>query len=155
MGVEDQLIIEETPEIHKEVYVIPYEKPPTLPAGPECFHCHRMGHVMADCWHIRGPNQSKPIMTTVKAQIPCMHAPQRHTSDCATTHGDGYRPFVSQGSLYLPGSTTKTPILILRDTGANQSLLLEGTMPLSERTFTGVEVLIRGVGLEPISFFPT
>ena len=51
----------------------------------------------------------------------------------------------------LPGSTTKTPILILRDTGANQSLLLEGTLPLSEQTFTGAEVLIRGVGLEPIS----
>ena len=90
-------------------------------------------------------------MTTVKAQIPCMHEPQYHTSNCVTTHGDGYRPFVSQGYIYLPGSTTKMPILILRDTGANQSLLLKDTLPLSECTFTGVEVLIRGVGLEPIS----
>ena len=28
MGVEDQLIIEEMPEIHKEVYIIPYENLP-------------------------------------------------------------------------------------------------------------------------------
>ena len=99
----------------------PLQKPPTLPAGPECFHCHKTGHVMADCWHLRGTNQSKSTMTTVKAQIPCMHEPQHHTSNCVITHGDGYRPFVSQGYIYLPGSTTKTPILILRDTGANQS----------------------------------
>ena len=125
-------------------------KPPTLPAGPECFHCHKMGHVMADCWHLRGTNQGKSTMTTVKVQIPCMHESRQHTSNCVTTHGDGYRPFVSQGYIYLPGSTTKTPILILRDTGANQSLLLEGTLPLSEQSLRA-EVLIHGVGLEPIS----
>ena len=38
---------------------------------------------------------------------------------------------------------------ILRDTGANQSLLLEGTLPLKE-TFTGTEVLIQGVELKPV-----
>ena len=36
------------------------------------------------------------------------------------------------------------PIRILRDTGASRSLLLEGLLPLSEKTHTGSEVLIQG-----------
>ena len=43
------------------------------------------------------------------------------------------------------------PVAILQDTGASQSLLLEGTLPLSGKTFTGAKVLIPGVELEPIS----
>ena len=39
------------------------------------------------------------------------------------------------------------PIRILRDTGASQSLLLEGLLPLYEKTHTGSEVLIPGVEL--------
>ena len=68
------------------------------------------------------------------------------TSSCLC---DEYKHFISQGYVCSPGSAVKTPITILRDTGANQSLLLEGTLPLTE-TFTGTEVLIQGVELEPI-----
>ncbi|VDI17136.1 Hypothetical predicted protein [Mytilus galloprovincialis] len=39
------------------------------------------------------------------------------------------------------------PIKILRDTGASQSLLLEGVLPLSEKTSVGASVLLQGVEL--------
>ena len=121
---------------------------PPLPAGPECFHCHRRGHVMADCWHLKGNYQGspKPTMTTVKSRG---HHGQETQSTMDNCLCDEYKPFLSQGYVCLPGSASKTPITILRDTGANQSLLLESTVPLTE-TFTGTEVLIQGVELEPI-----
>ncbi|VDH94628.1 Hypothetical predicted protein [Mytilus galloprovincialis] len=39
------------------------------------------------------------------------------------------------------------PIKILRDTGAYQSLLLEGVLPLSKEIFVGASVLLQGVEL--------
>ena len=38
-----------------------------------------------------------------------------------------------------------TPIKILRDTGASQSLILAGILPFSEKTSSGTSVLIQGV----------
>jgi hypothetical protein len=43
--------------------------------------------------------------------------------------------------------TAPKPIRILRDTGASQSLLLEGVLPLSENTSDGATVLPQGVEL--------
>ena len=62
-----------------------------------------------------------------------------------------YKPFLSCGYVGLPDSKVEKPIMILRDTSANQSLLLEGTLPLSEQTSTRADVLIQGVEVEPIS----
>ena len=62
-----------------------------------------------------------------------------------------YKPFLSYGYVYLLQSNVEKPVMILRDTGANQSLLLEATLPLSEETSTGVNVLIQGVEVERIS----
>ena len=38
-----------------------------------------------------------------------------------------------------------TPITILRDTGASQSLILADTLPFSEKASSGTSVLIQGV----------
>ena len=38
-----------------------------------------------------------------------------------------------------------TPIKILRDTAASQSLILADTLPFSEKTSSGTSVLIQGV----------
>ena len=118
-----------------------------LPAGPECFQCHKRGHVMADCWHRKSNNQgsTKPTMTTIRTQGHHGQETPDPTSSCLC---DEYKPFISQGYVCSPGSAVKTPITILWDTGANQSLLLEGTLPMTE-IFTGTEVLIQGVELEP------
>jgi len=44
-------------------------------------------------------------------------------------------------------SANLRPIRILPDTGASQTLLLDGVLPLSEKTSTGASVLIQGVEL--------
>ena len=57
-----------------------------------------------------------------------------------------YEPFLLDGSV-SPSSdfAQPTPIKILRDTGASQSLILANTLPFSEKTFSGTSVLIQGV----------
>lgn len=50
-----------------------------------------------------------------------------------TKGGDeGYKPFILQGSVSLMGENVdQVPIKILRDTGANQSLMLHSILPFS------------------------
>ena len=60
-----------------------------------------------------------------------------------------YEPFLSDGFVSLNSdSAQSTPIKILRDTGASQSLILADTLPFSEKTYSGTSALIQGVGCE-------
>ena len=57
-----------------------------------------------------------------------------------------YEPFLSDGFMSLNSDLAQsTPITILRDTGASQSLILADTLPLSEKTSSGTSDLIQGV----------
>ena len=57
-----------------------------------------------------------------------------------------YEPFLSDGFVSLNSDFSQsTPITILRDTGASQSLILADTLPFSEKTSSGTSVLIQGV----------
>ena len=60
-------------------------------------------------------------------------------------------PFISEGYVSISKGGHAVPIQILRDTGAVQSLLVEGILPLSEATTTGTHVLIQGVELGIVS----
>ena len=60
-------------------------------------------------------------------------------------------PFISEGYVSTSKGGNAVPIRILRDTGAAQSLLVEGILPLSEATATGTHVLIQGVELGIVS----
>ena len=57
-----------------------------------------------------------------------------------------FEPFLSDGFVSLNSDFAQsTPITILRDTGASQSLILADTLPFSEKTSSGTSVLIQGV----------
>ena len=54
-----------------------------------------------------------------------------------------YEPFLSDGFVSLNSDFAQsTPITILRDTGASQSLILADTLPFSEKASSGTSVLI-------------
>ena len=65
-----------------------------------------------------------------------------------------FHPFISQAEISLPDhvitddapSNGKVSIKMLRDTGASQTLLREGTIPVSDKTFTGCNVPLGGIG---------
>ena len=59
---------------------------------------------------------------------------------------ENYKPFISEGVVSLVGDENSSQkVKILRDTGATQSLMLESVLPLTEKSFTGANVLISGV----------
>ena len=63
---------------------------------------------------------------------------------------EDYLPFITEGTISLEECdlNTQYKIVILRDTGASQSLLREDTIPISESTYTGNNVFVSGVGNE-------
>ena len=56
-----------------------------------------------------------------------------------------FEPFVSEGFVSLDSNSSSVPIKILRDTGATQSLLLEGVLPLDSGTSTGESIIAHGI----------
>ena len=57
-----------------------------------------------------------------------------------------YEPFLSDGFVSLNSAYVQSsPIKILRDTGASQSLILIDTLPFSEKTSSGTSVLMQSV----------
>ena len=103
-------------------------------------------------WYLKGANQgsTKSTMMTVKAHSSIAQGVPP-TNLVISTVPQEYKPFLSCGYVYLPQSNVEKPVMILRDTGDNQSLLLEATLPLSEETSAGVNVLIQGLEVKPIS----
>ena len=53
---------------------------------------------------------------------------------------------MSEGFVSLQSCSSQVPIKILRDTGATQSLLLEGVLALGVSTSTGESVIAQGIG---------
>ena len=58
-----------------------------------------------------------------------------------------YLQFVLDGSVSLMADGTSVPVKILHDTGATQSLLLQGVLSLTEQSSTGASVFVQEVEL--------
>ena len=64
-----------------------------------------------------------------------------------------YETFLSDGFVSLNNDFAQsTPITILRDAGASQSLILTDTLLFSEKTPSGTSVFIQGVGFVNVLF---
>jgi len=57
----------------------------------------------------------------------------------------GLSPFVSKAFVRLKGNREALPINVLKDTGATQSLILDSVLPFSDKSSTGISVLLQGV----------
>ena len=115
-----------------------------LPNGPKCYHCHKRRHVMADCWYLKKSPQTssqKPKGHLMTVRTSKKHQLGSHSSQKSVNSAE-YHPFISKGSVYSPDSDVEVPVTILRDTGANQTLILDGVLPFSRHTSTGDSVLI-------------
>ena len=63
----------------------------------------------------------------------------------------GYEPFVSAGLVSTTeGSLGQVPVRVLRDTGASQSFLRAGVLPLSEETSCGTDALVQGIEMATV-----
>lgn len=105
----------------------------------ECFYCHRKGHVLADCFLAKkkGVNTPKPtgfVKTVSKLDTNGTVTKIRDSDD-----------LTFECTVSIPGdSCSKKTIRVFRDTGASQSLIVKGTLPLTDETSCG-SVIIQGI----------
>ena len=126
---------------------------------PFCNYRKRCGHLRSECFYLIG---NHPSAHDVQQPSPSGHVvPMQLVSDphsaaiilcetgLATSNSDRImdmlEPFIQNGFVSLSDDLSEAkPILILRDTGI-QSILLESTLPLSDPTYSGDNVLLKGV----------
>ncbi|KAJ8042213.1 hypothetical protein HOLleu_13218 [Holothuria leucospilota] len=112
-----------------------------------CGFCHKKGHTMANCFKLAKLKETETApnaLANVENSSEVVVTLRPNSNDKIK---EEYLPFVSEGFISLDGNSAHPPvkIKILRDTGATQSLLLDGVLPLSDSTSTGANVLIQGV----------
>ena len=109
-----------------------------FPSGPTCFYCKRKGHVVAECQALERKHQRPPksdLLIKPARQPPNGYGQlDQQVDDDDVTRS--YAPFISEGSVCLAGQSIKTPVKILRDTGATQTLILENVLLRGQYTAT-------------------
>ncbi|KAK3106890.1 hypothetical protein FSP39_002127 [Pinctada imbricata] len=131
------------------------EASPGVGSLPTCNYCKKKGHVIGECLKLKKKKELKSqacasvrndrkALDSICSDTPEIQGSKSSSDDFVEDH---YKPFLSQGFVSLSDSSKALPVQILRDTGAAQTLLLEGSLPLSEHTFTGRSVLLQGVEL--------
>ena len=138
----------------------PKPKPPGENKGhnplsqPICNYCKQSGHIVSDCPVLKRKREKqegpKPTGLTSLKLTPQSCAKDQTPVQAKVPEIDSvmeiYEPFLSDGFVSLNSDFAQsTPITILRDTGASQSLILADTLPFSEKTSSGTSVLIQGV----------
>ena len=127
-------------------------------SAPFCNYCKRRGHLRSECFYLIG---NQPSTHDVQQPSPSGHiVPMQLVSDphsaaiipcetgLATSNSDRimFEPFIQNGFVSLSDDFSDAkPIRILRDTGSAQSILLQSTLSLSDSTYSGDNVLLKGV----------
>lgn len=93
-----------------------------------CHHCKKPGHIKSACLVLRKREVSKSMaFANVQGKEQEQAEPVASVDALAPP---GYEGFVSKGSVSTSEDSEKVPIIVLRDSGACQSLLLEGVVDL-------------------------
>ena len=120
---------------------------------PTCNYCKKPGHLVSECLKLKRKlerDEAKPTGLTTLIPRP-QSSIKTNTIDIVTKPKSDstmeiFEPFMLNGFVSLSGDNCPpTPIKILRDTGASQSLILADILPFSEKTSSGTSVLIQGV----------
>ena len=100
-----------------------------------CFHCGKKGHVKARCYkYLQGEKNSVKGTMLVKA---IKNESRMIVKGVSAGQGTGsyendledFKWYLSSGSVSFPSCSKKVNVKILRDTGGNQSLILESVLP--------------------------
>ena len=137
-----------------------------------CYYCKQEGHVKTQCPKLkekekRQENDKSQPNGLVRIAPACMqnhivhdfdHTKQSDELRNYVDHHDevdeGYKDFVSRGVVKF-SVDDELPVMILRDTGATQTLLVADESSLGTKNFTGKNVLIQDVngGYKPVPLY--
>ena len=129
-------------------------------SSPTCAYCKKSGHILSECFKLKRKQGFKPTGFISKHDKGCARSfsdevqnthsavkttrPPKHSS--LNPVMDSFKPFTCEGFVSLTSDISHaTPITILRDTGASQSLIVSNILPFSESSYSGQNVLIQGV----------
>ncbi|KAL0153620.1 hypothetical protein M9458_051100, partial [Cirrhinus mrigala] len=110
-----------------------------------CFYCLDPGHLISNCraWKQKSmTGKSKSVGFAQAVVTPETSMPTKSTR---------YEPFLFTGSVSFGADTPSKSVSILRDTGASQSFVLADILPFSAETYSGTDVLVRGIELGCVS----
>ena len=109
-----------------------------------CAYCKKPGHHISEC-RKKAWNESHPLgfVSENKTDSDTFNTFDRKKSRNKVM--ESYKPYLSDGFCSVDNTSNPIPIQILRDTGASQTLILEGTLPLSEKTALGESALLEVV----------
>ena len=140
-----------------------FPRKPVFPGrqqGPnECHYCHSEGHWKAQCpllqskgrhnaaVHVPAMFCAAPENTVCVTPNECRADGLGKTPVCASGENAGFEPFITDAVIALVGSDARVPIKVLRDTGANQSFVLDTVLPFSSKSETGDSILMKGMEL--------
>uniref|UniRef100_A0A3P9C6A9 Gypsy retrotransposon integrase-like protein 1 n=1 Tax=Maylandia zebra TaxID=106582 RepID=A0A3P9C6A9_9CICH len=117
----------------------------------KCFYCHEIGHLVAACPSLQRREQANTVRKPKSVGFVRSMSASTSPSNGVGSEGfdESYRPFVSEGFVSLnEKEEDRVPIMILRDTGAAQTLILKGILPFSDDSFCGSDALVWGVKMD-------
>ena len=110
-----------------------------------CNYCKQSGHIVSEKQEGLKPTGLTSLKLTPHSCVMDQTHVQAKVPETNSVM-EIYEPFLSDGFVSLNSDFAQsTPITILRDTGASQSLILADTLPFSEKTSSGTSVLVQGV----------
>lgn len=110
-----------------------------------CFYCLDPGHLISNCKAWKQKNSA--VKSKSMAFVSAVHESTVSLQSSPST----FSPFVMRSSVALSEDSDFEQILMLRDTGAAQSLILDSSLPFSADSYTGSNILVRGIELGCIS----
>lgn len=115
---------------------------------PVCFYCKKRGHTINNCFVLNKRDQSPKVINLLKADSVANQQSFSGPTALVKPPPDVYAPFIMKGFVSLCEGEPKIPLTILRDSAASQSVILEGVLPLSEKTSINADALVRGFGMQ-------
>ena len=131
-------------------------------ADVKCYFCGKNGHLKTDCWQLKEQKEQTPdshesksassgfIRTTAASD----DAQRRIDSILEEKVDEKYLEFVSDGEVSF-GNSKSVNMVILRDTGSTQTLMIYDEMCLPPESSTGRKVLLHDVnrGVAPVPLY--
>lgn len=106
-----------------------------------CGHCNRPNHTISRCWQLHPEKRPNALVVTQGLRL--SEGLGSKTSNPQWL--DLLTPFLSKGRLLLSEGSSWKDVVIFRDTGAIQTLILESALQGANTLDTGEVVLVEGV----------
>ena len=132
--------------VRREHYLFPPRS--SNPRGPqeerECYYCHQVGHVIANCLTLK--RREQPSRSFQAKGVGLIKADHGVNTDSSDQKIECFKPFVFDAFVSLTSEAAdRHSIRVLRDTACSQSVILTSALPFSDNSACHYQSVLRGV----------